>query len=118
MPETIRDIKKMQLAAELVSEDSVTELVSRAESPSTTAIGAGERVVLQGLKDAGGKWNGVKGVVVGWVADTGRWEVRPDGAEPREGPPVDANGMRETKKTINVKPENLVLLNKFRSSRP
>ena len=62
-----------------------------AEAPA--GLTPGERVVVCGLQSESGRvMNGLQGVVVGWVADKQRWELRLDGAEAH--------------KTINLKPEN------------
>ena len=62
-----------------------------AEAPA--GLTPGERVVVCGLQSESGRaMNGLQGVVVGWVADKQRWELRLDGAEAH--------------KTFNLKPEN------------
>ena len=63
-----------------------------ADAPAA-AVRVGERAVVCGLQSASGRvMNGLQGVVLGWVADKQRWELRLDGAEAH--------------KTINLKPEN------------
>ena len=63
------------------------------EAAAAAGLSVGERVVVCGLQsDTGRAMNGLQGVVVGWIAEKQRWEVRLDGAEAH--------------KTINLKPEN------------
>ena len=70
-----------------------------AEAPAAAAAAAaalrpGERVVVCGLQSAAGRvMNGLQGVVVGWVADKQRWEIRLDGGEAH--------------KTVNIKAANI-----------
>ena len=66
---------------------------AREASVAPAGLTPGERVVVCGLQSESGRvMNGLQGVVVGWVADKQRWELRLDGAEAH--------------KTINLKPEN------------
>ena len=63
------------------------------EAAAAAGLSVGERVVVCGLQsDTGRAMNGLQGMVVGWIAEKQRWEVRLDGAEAH--------------KTINLKPEN------------
>ena len=66
---------------------------AREAAAAAAGLSVGERVVVCGLQsDTGRAMNGLQGVVVGWIAEKQRWEVRLDGAEAH--------------KTINLKPEN------------
>eukprot|EP00964_Phaeocystis_antarctica_P011679 scaffold6453_cov61-Phaeocystis_antarctica.AAC.5 len=66
---------------------------AREAAVAPAGLTPGERVVVCGLQSESGRvMNGLQGVVVGWVADKQRWELRLDGAEAH--------------KTINLKPEN------------
>ena len=63
------------------------------ETAAAAGLSVGERVVVCGLQsDTGRAMNELQGVVVGWIAEKQRWEIRLDGAEAH--------------KTINLKPEN------------
>ena len=66
---------------------------AREGAAAAAGLSVGERVVVCGLQsDTGRAMNGLQGVVVGWISEKQRWEVRLDGAEAH--------------KTINLKPEN------------
>ena len=62
--------------------------------PSASPVPIGTRVELHGLK-AKPQWNGQYGIVVGYVASSGRCTVALEGAR----------GKTET--TMSIKPENL-----------